>query len=257
MRGLIPLFIDAADLEKAQLRDATGKIFRRDLQKRGLERGPQMGLQFAQEIGHFQGRISCREAPFDERVGDAFVPTANGERVTQAQQAGVVAIGVGLGMQAGDDAGGNAVESVEPRDFLDEIDFAREIIPKGGRLPDRFGGARGGKLFTAEPDQVFLDNFGGDFNAEQAGDFFRAERDRAARRGRSAHDRRGGGNRRAGQFDEEGQRAVPRREQRTGIDAPFVAVGGIGDESRAGGWCGARWRAGTRPLQARFPWSSR
>ena len=47
MGGLLALFVDAADLEEAQLRDAAREIFRRDLQQRGLQRGAKMGLEFA------------------------------------------------------------------------------------------------------------------------------------------------------------------------------------------------------------------
>ncbi len=97
-----------------------------------------MGLEFAERIGHFDGSFRGGEAALDQRVGHAFVPAAGGKGAAQAQQAIMGAVGIGLGMQAGDDAGGNAVESVEPRDFLDEIDFAGEIVAEGRRLPDGF-----------------------------------------------------------------------------------------------------------------------
>ena len=232
MGRLVPLFIDAPDLEEPQLRDAPGEIFRRDLQKGCLERGPQMGLEFAERIGHFEGCISRREAAFDQRVGDAFVPAVNGQRVAQAQQAGMGAVGVGFGMQAGHDPGRNAVESVEPRDFLDEIDFAVEIVAERGWLPGRFVVMRRGALFAAELGQIFLHDVSGNFDSKQASYFFRAELDGASSRRWLTRDGRRGGNRCAGQFDEEGQRTVARGEQRAGVDAPLVTIGGVGDESQ-------------------------
>jgi hypothetical protein len=189
-----------------------------------------MGLEFAERIGHFDGGFAGGEAALDERVGDAFVPAAGGEGVAQAEQAVVGAVGVGDGMEAGDDAGGNAVESVQPGDFLDEIDFAGEIVAEGGRLPDGFVVVPV-ESFSQPSWSGFPRWFRGNFDAEQACDFFRTERDGAASGRRLTGDGGGRGNRRAGQLDEQGQGAVAGGEQRAGIDAAFVAVGGIGDEA--------------------------
>ena len=87
-------------------------------------------------------------------------------------------------METGDESRGDAVESVEPGDFLDEVDFARQIIPEGGGLPDgRIAG--GGNLFhAAEPGQIFFDHGQRDFDAEQAFDPLGPKLDRIAQRKR-------------------------------------------------------------------------
>ena len=79
-------FVNAADLEKAQLRDAAREILRRDLEQRNLERGAKVGLQFAERIGHLDGRFTRGEATLDQRIGDAFIPTARGQQTAEAQE---------------------------------------------------------------------------------------------------------------------------------------------------------------------------
>jgi hypothetical protein len=44
-----------------------------------------MGLEFAERIGHLDGGLAGGELALDERVGDAFVPAADGEGVAQAE----------------------------------------------------------------------------------------------------------------------------------------------------------------------------
>ena len=135
---MIALFVDTSDLEKTELGDAARKILGRNLKQRGFEGGPKMGLEFAKGIGHFEGRFNGGKAALDEGVGDAFVPPASGDGLAEAEKAVVSAVSVGLRMQTGGDAGGDGVESVEAGDFLNEINFAMEVVTKGGRLPDGF-----------------------------------------------------------------------------------------------------------------------
>ena len=141
---------------------------------------------------------------------------------------------------------GNAIEAVQARDFLDEIDFAGEIVAEGGRLPGGFVVVMGGDTLT-QPRCVRFRSIvsNGMSTPSRLSIRLQAQRDRAARRGRRAGDGRCGGDGRAGQFDEQRQGAVARGEQRAGIDAAFVAVGGIGDEAEAA--AGAAHGGGQEP----------
>ena len=46
-----------------------------------------MGLEFAKRIGQRECAFAQREAAFDQRIGDAFVPAAIGQQMPKAQDA--------------------------------------------------------------------------------------------------------------------------------------------------------------------------
>ena len=216
-----------------------------------------MRLQFAEGIGHFNGGPGGREAPLDERVGQAFVPTASGEGLAESQQAGMDAVGLRFGMQAGTQARGNRVESVQARDFLNKIDFTAKVVAKARRLPDHFAVHPRRSFLATEPFQIFLTDIEGNMDAKHVLQMFAAQLDRAATHRRCAGQGRGGGNFGAGQFHEKGESPVPRSQQRARVNAPLVAVRGIGNKAEGGGSCGAPSRVETTRLPARLPSSSR
>ncbi len=189
-----------------------------------------MRLQFAQRIGHLDcGRLG-RKPALDQGVRHALVPAANGQGVAQPQQAVMGAVGFRFGMKAQADPRGHAVQTAQPGDLLDQVDLARQVVAKRRRLPARSVVVRGGDLLAADAGQVTVHIGRRDLDAQQTRDFSRAQRDGAPRGGRFTRDGRSGRECCARQFDQKGQRAIARRQQRARIDPALVAVRRIGNQ---------------------------